>query len=125
MVGLGFDAGAPGGRTIESADRQPMYESAMANRVPSIETQFVAEAMAGLVMERLATNLAAYLAQSVSQPGEEGRETVIRLMAKAIETPLDPDITDLTRNQFDADEAQSIALDKIGEALATIREIAL
>lgn len=92
---------------------------------PSLETMFVAEAMAGLAIERFATNLAAYLAGDVQEPGETGRQTVERLLGLLVETPLDPDITDLPRARFDADEAQSIALDKIADLVDTVRKVAL
>lgn len=89
---------------------------------PSHVTMFVAEAMTSRAFYALAFNLVMYLTDEVDHPGETRKDVAIRLLTQMVENPLDPDIAGVPRDQFDADEAQSIALESIGDAIQAIRK---
>lgn len=88
---------------------------------PSAATMFVAEAMTSRAFYSLAFNLVMYLTDEIEYEGETRKQVAQRLLTQMVEQPLDPDIAGLPRDQFDADEAQSIALESIGDAIQAIR----
>lgn len=94
---------------------------------PSLETLYVGTTMALIATQRLAANLAAYLAGVPivdGRPVEDGAATVRTLLEQMALAELDPLVTDLNDGEFDAELAKSIALDTIGAANQFIAKIA-
>lgn len=101
----------------------------MSDDAPDQNTQWVACAMVNAALKDLAVNLAAYLASDVPQadglPRPENTQLVRHLLDLAIHNvALSVDFTDLTRDQFDADRAKSLALEMMAEIDASIRSAA-
>lgn len=71
-------------------------------------------------LEKLATNLASYLAAGAHQPAENGRQAVVVFLEGMADAPLDPEVGE----DCDRDEAKSRALVRIGEIIMRIRAAA-
>ena len=84
------------------------------------EIERVADRMVVAAVEALATNLAAYLAGAHHQPAENGRQAVIYFLEGMADAPLASEDTE----GGDSDEAQSRALQQIGEIVMRIRSAA-
>ncbi|MGV3651812.1 MAG: hypothetical protein ACO1OK_10330 [Devosia sp.] len=121
----GFDAATMERRMHLIEDEDP----------PSLATQFVALAGANHVLETLACNLAAYLAQAQverselrgsAQRHESGDESVRRLLANALDLAGTGDnLTDIPATDYDADAARRIELDMIADSFERLRRVAL
>ena len=96
---------------------------------PDQNTQWVACAAVNIALRRLATNLAAHLAGVPlvdGRPHGSGRDMAARLLGDIVnDAPLDLNWTDLDPGAYDADEAQRIALEMLGDIIADIRRDAL
>lgn len=109
IIGLGFDA------------RRKLTGRRMTD-IPDDRTLYVGQAMAYFAIRQFAINVSSYLSASVSQDGESGEETVVRLLEMLAETPLNLEVTDYGPGDCDMDAAQAIALDTIREFVDDLRE---
>lgn len=97
----------------------------MADAEPSLATQWVACANANLILVKLATNLASYLAHPSDRDTESPIAVVNRLLGNVVlENDFHQNLTDVKRGQFDPDAAERLAMQMIGDALADIRRYA-
>lgn len=85
-----------------------------------VETERLAQCLVIGTLEKLAANLAAYLAAGVHLPAENGRQAVIWFLEGMADAYLDLD----AEEGGDRDEARSRALARIGEIILRIRDAA-
>ena len=85
-----------------------------------LETERLTQCLVICTLEKLAANLAAYLAAGVHQPAENGRQAVMWFLEGMADSYLDFDVGE----GGDGDEAQSRALVRIGEIIMRIRAAA-
>lgn len=89
------------------------------NHMQEAETERVAQGMVCATVEKLATDLATYLAAGVHQPAENGRQAVVLFLEGMAAAPLDH-----KSEGCDRDEAMARALLRIGEIVIRIRTAA-